>query len=166
MVCPYSPTVLFPWDLFSRPRMLYKFLQHNKTHCCSFIFSSKYQGSSCIRHQSWHPSMGCSGHCNCVLHSFLRCQCFCVATFNIMGFLSSPGTFLLLFLGLKLRTFISNFRKLCSIIQSHLLTDSKWTPAPRLEILAFQLGRTTWESRTFFLCCHYSSECYSSVWIA
>lgn len=80
-------------------------------HCCSLIFFSKYQALSCIGYQSWHSSMGCSAHCNWVLHAFLRYQYFCITAFSIMDFLSSPGTFLLLSLGLKLWVFISNFRK-------------------------------------------------------
>lgn len=138
MLCSYSPTVLFPWGFFSRPQMLYKFLQHNKTLCCSFIFFSKYRASSCIRHQSWHPSMGCSVHCKLCKMQFLRCRYFYIATFSMMDFLSSPGTFLFLSLGLKLGTFINNFRKLCSMVQSCLLTDSKWTP-PDLKYWLFNL---------------------------
>jgi len=95
----------------SPSHMLYKFLQHHIIHCCSLIFLSKYQASSCIGYQSWPSSTGCSAHCIRVLHAFLRYQHFCVTTLNIMDFLLSPGTFLLLSLGLKLWGFISNLRK-------------------------------------------------------
>lgn len=133
-------------------------------HCCSLIFFSKYQALSCIGYQSWHSSMGCSAHCNWVLHAFLRYQYFCITAFSIMDFLSSPGTFLLLSLGLKLWVLISNFRKkLCSSTQSCLLPDIQSTSQTWNISFSAWKHLTAWESLTFFLCCYYSSECYDSV---
>lgn len=114
-------------------------------------------------YQSWHSSTGFSAHCNRVLHTFLRYQYFCITTFNIMDFLSSPGTFLLLSLCLKLWAFISNFRKVTFQSTVFPLSDIQLTSQTWNIGFSAWKHLTAWESLTCFLCCHYSSECYDSA---
>lgn len=119
-------------------------------HYCSLIFFSKYQASSCIGYQSWHSSMGCSAHGNWVLHAFLRYRYFCITTFSVIDFLSSPGTFLLLSLGIKLWAFISNFRKV--IFQNTVLPFIRHSVnLPNLKYWLFSLKEFNHLGEPYFL---------------